>query len=296
MESFYINTAIAAFGYAVAATLSKRALKQGAGILRLSFIMNWVFVPVFSFVLLSHEGAIPWSQLQFPLLTGVLFFLGQVFTFAAIRFGDVSLQTPVMGTKAVFAVLIAVLLGTEVVSVPIAVAALVSMFGIALLGFSGDGVEHVGRTLCFALLSSLFFASSDTMVGYYASDFGVPMYLFLTILVNALLSCFLVPFFREPIRRMPPTAWPWIIAACLLMAGQGLLLNYTLGRYQHVAAINVIYSTRGLWSVVLGAMAIRLFAQTAGPVAPRRIFIFRMAGALLMCIGIVILFYPSPTT
>lgn len=296
MELFHINTAIAALGYALAATLSKRALSQGVGILRLSFIMNWVFVPVFSIVLLSHKGSIPWTQLQFPVLTGLLFFLGQVFTFAAIRFGDVSLQTPVMGTKAVFTVLIAVLLGTEVVSVPIAMASLLSMLGVALLGFSGDGVERVGRSLCLALASSFFFAGSDTMVGYYAGGFGVPMFLFLTILVNALLSCLLIPFFREPIRCMPPTAWPWIIAACLLMAGQGLLLNYTLGRYQHVAAINVIYSTRGLWSVVLGAMAIRLFAQTTGPAAPRRIFIFRMAGALLMCIGIVILFYPSPTT
>ncbi|MGZ0654647.1 EamA family transporter [Coraliomargarita sp. W4R53] len=293
MELFYINAALAAFGYAIAATLSKRTLTQGAGILRLSFVMNWLFVPVFSLVLLGHEGAIPWDQWRYPVFTGLLFFLGQVFTFTAIRFGDVSLQTPVMGTKAVFAVLIAVLLGTEVVSLPMAAAALVSMLGIALLGFSGDGVERVGRTLCLALLSSLFFAGSDTMVGYYASDFGVPMYLFLMILVNALLSCLLVPFFREPIRQMPQSAWPWIIVASLIMGGQALLLSYTLGRFQHVAAINVIYSTRGLWSVGLAALALRFFNKSGKPATPRRIFILRLAGALLMCVAILILFYPK---
>jgi len=293
MELYHINAAIAALGYAVAATFAKRALGQGAGILRLSLLMNWVFVPVFALLLFSHQGVIPWSQLQYPAITGLLFFLGQVFTFAAIRFGDVSLQTPIMGTKAVFAVLIAVLLGTEVVTLSMAVAALVSMLGIALLGFSGDGVEWVGRTLCLALLSSFFFAGSDTMVGFYAGDFGIPMFLFLAILVNALLSCLLIPFFREPMRQMPAAAWPWILLACLFMAGQALLMNYTLGRFQHVAAINVIYTTRGLWSVVFGILALRIFARSGRPAAPRRIFILRMAGALLMCVAIAILFYPQ---
>jgi drug/metabolite transporter (DMT)-like permease len=293
MELFYINAIVAALGYAIAATLSKRALTQGAGILRLSFIMNWLFVPVFSLVLLGHQGPIPWDQWRYPVFTGVLFFFGQVFTFTAIRFGDVSLQTPIMGTKAVFAVMIAVLLGTEAVSLPMGVAALVSMFGIALLGFSGDGVERVGRTLCLALLSSVFFASSDTMLGYYASDFGVPMYLFLMILVNGLLSFLLVPFFKEPLRQMPASVWPWIVGASLIMGGQALLLGYTLGRFQHVAALNVLYSTRGLWSVGLGALALHAFRKPESPVTPRRIFILRMAGALLMCLAIAILFYPK---
>jgi drug/metabolite transporter (DMT)-like permease len=174
-----------------------------------------------------------------------------------------------------------------------ALAAVVSMLGIALLGFSGDGVERVGRTLSLALLSSFFFAGSDTMVGYYAGDFGVPLFLFIAMLANALLSCALVPFFSEPMSAMPSAAWPWIVLACLIMAGQALLLNYTLGRFQNVAAINVIYSTRGLWSVVLGALALRLMLPSARPIAPKRIFYLRFFGALLMCIAIAIVFYPS---
>jgi drug/metabolite transporter (DMT)-like permease len=292
MEFYHINAAIAALGYALAATLSKQALGRGVGILRISFVMNWVFVPVFATLLWSHEGAIPWSKVQFPVMTGLLFFLGQVFTFAAIRFGDVSLQTPIMGTKAVFAVIIAVCLGTEIVSLPMAMAAVVAMLGVALLGFSGDGVERVGRTLALALLSSFFFAGSDTMVGYFAGDFGVPMFLFIAMIVNALLSCCLVPFFNEPLWKVPSIAWPWIVGAAFLMAGQALLLNYTLGRFQNVAAINVIYSTRGLWSVVLGALSLRLMTTSGLPAAPQRIFLLRMSGAVLMCLAIAILFYP----
>jgi drug/metabolite transporter (DMT)-like permease len=296
MELFYINAGLAALGYAIAAMFAKRALSDGAGILRLSFIMNWFFVFVFSFLLWGHPGHIPWELWRYPVMTGILFFFGQVFTFTAIRLGDVSLQTPIMGTKAVFAVLIAVCLGTELVSWSMAASAMVSMLGIGLLGFSGDGVERVGRTLCLALLSSCFFAGSDTMVGYYASDFGVPMFLFLMVLVNGLLSFGLVPFFREPIRQMPKAAWPWILAASAVMGGQALLLAYTLGNFQHVAALNVIYTTRGLWSVALSALALRFLQQSNAsniPKAPRRIFILRLSGALLMCLAIIILFYPK---
>lgn len=290
MEVFHIFAAFAAIGYAVAAILSKQALARGAGVLRFSFVINWLFVPVFATLLWAHEGAIPWKNLHYPIMTGFLFFLGQVFTFTAIRFGDVSLQTPVMGTKAVFAVILAVLLGTEVVTLPMALAAVVSMLGIAFLRFSGDGVERVGRTLCLALLSSFFFAGTDTMVGFFAGDFGVPMFLFLAILSNALFSLGLVPFFRESFREMPREAWPWVLAASFGMGLQALLLNYTLATYQNVAAVNVIYTTRGLWSVLLGVIALKFFVSAGQPAAPRRIFILRLAGAILMTLAIAILF------
>lgn len=289
MEPFHIYAVIAAIGYAVAAVFSKQALSRGAGILRLSFAVNLVFVPVFATLLLRHEGSIPWSQAYQPVATGALFFIGQLFTFAAIRMGDVSLQTPMMGTKAVFAVLIAVICGTEVIDLPMFMAAFVAMVGVAFLGFSGNGTERVGVSITLAALSSLFFAGSDTMVGFYAADFGVPDFLFIAILTNALLSFAMIPYFREPMRTIPGKAWPWMLAACLLMALQALLLNYTLGRYQHVAEVNVLYSTRGLWSVVFGALAIRLFHHKPVP-NQRRIYILRFIGALLMCLAIAILF------
>lgn len=292
MEVFHINAALAAIGYAVAAVFSKQALSRGAGILRLSFAVNLVFLPVFATLLLQHKGEIDWGSIHLPLITGALFFTGQIFTFAAIRVGDVSLQTPMMGTKAVFAVIIAAICGTEVVGLPMFAAAFVAMLGVAFLGFSGGGAERVGVSISLALLSSLFFAGSDTMVGLHAGSFGVPAFLFIAIVTNALLSFGLIPFFKEPMRTIPRKAWPWMLAACLLMGAQALLLNYTLGRYQHVAEVNVLYSTRGLWSVIFGAFAVRIFHESKGG-NHRRIYILRFVGAFLMCLAIAILFYPD---
>jgi drug/metabolite transporter (DMT)-like permease len=226
-----------------------------------------------------------------PIITGALFFAAQIFTFSAIRVGDVSLQTPIMGTKAVFAVILAAICGTEVVGLPMFAAAFVAMLGVGFIGFSGNGIDKVAVSIALALLSSLFFAGSDTMVGFYAGNFGVPAFLFIAFLTNALLSFGLIPFFKEPLSATPKNARPWILVACILMGVQALLLNYTLGRYQHVAEVNVLYSMRGLWSVVFGALAARIY-NVSGQIGQRRIYILRFVGAFLMCVAIAILFYP----
>ena len=292
MEPFYIYATLAAVGYAVAAVFSKQALSRGAGVLRLSFIVNWAFLPIFATLLFGHTEQISWKDLYLPALAGTLFFIGQVFTFAAIRVGDVSLQTPMMGTKAVFAVLIAVLCGTEPVSLALFLAAAIAMAGVAFLGFSGSSSERVGLSLSFALLSSLFFAAADTMVGVFANDFGGPAFLFIMMLVNALLSFSLVPYFDAPLKTIAKGAWPWLIGASILMAGQALLLNYTIGQYQRVAELNILYSTRGLWSVIFGAIALKLFRQKS-ETKQSRIYLLRFAGALMMCVAIAILLLPK---
>lgn len=290
MDISLIFAAIAAIGYSVAAIFSKQALAQGCGIMRLSFVTNLVFVPVFALLLINAPSEpISWGQIHQPLLTGLLFFLGQIFTFSAIRMGDVSLQTPVMGTKVVFVVLIALLLGTEQVSIQLILASLCSMVAVALLGFSGGGAKRVALTLSLALLSALFFAGSDTMVGAYGSAFGAPRFLFIAMLVNCLLSFLLLPFFSGSLRQITRQAWPWVCLAAIMMALQALLVNYTLARYQNVPAINVLYSSRGLWSVVLALPVALLFKLPRERLTARMLW-QRGAGALLLSIAIGIVF------
>lgn len=290
MDISLIFAAMAAIGYSMAAIFSKQALAQGCGILRLSFVINLVFVPVFAFLLINAPSEpIPWGQVYQPVLTGLLFFLGQIFTFSAIRMGDVSLQTPVMGTKVVFVVLIALCLGTEQVSLQLILASLCSMIAVALLGFSGGGAKRVGLTLFLALLSALFFAGSDTMVGAYGSAFGVPHFLFITMLVNFLLSFLLLPFFNGSLRQITRQSWLWVGLAAIMMALQALLMNYTIARYQNVAVSNILYSSRGLWSVVLALPVALLFKLPRERLTARMIW-QRGTGALLLSIAIGIVF------
>jgi drug/metabolite transporter (DMT)-like permease len=289
MEPYQLFATLAAIGYAVAAIFSKQALSKGVGVLRMSFIINWVFFFIFTLLLIEHTEPVPWEKLYQPLVAGIFVFLAQICTVAAIRVGDVSLQTPMMGTKALFATIIAVVSGTESIGLPIFFAALISMLGIGLLGFSAIKSERFGLSISMVLLSSFLFAVTDTIVGAFASGFGVPAFLFITMLVNALLSFGLMPFFDASLRKIPKAAWPWLIFSCVLMGGQALLLNYTLGSYQHVPEINILYSTRGLWSVIFAAIAIHLFKKNSDTKQGKIIFL-RFAGALLMCVAIGILF------
>jgi drug/metabolite transporter (DMT)-like permease len=290
MDISLIFSGLAAFGYTIAAIFSKQALAEGCGVLRLSFVINLVFIAVFAVLLVDASSEpIPWRLIHLPILTGLLFFLGQVFTFSAIRMGDVSLQTPIMGTKVVFVVLIALWLGTEQVTLQLILAAVLSMIAIALLGFSGGGAKRVGLTLVLALSSSLFFAGSDTMVGAYGSVFGLPKFLFIAILVNGLLSFLMIPFFKGSLLQITPKAWPWVLLAAFGMGLQALLLNYTLARYQNVSAINVIYSSRGLWSVFF-AIPVAILLSLPRERLTARMLWQRGIGALLLCVAIATVF------
>ena len=289
MELAYILPVLAALGYAIAAVCSKYALMAGFGVLRLALLINLAFVPVFGLLLWAPAEVTHGVQWYAPVLTGVAFFVGQVFTFAAIRVGDVSLQTPVMGSKAVFVVILAVLLGTELVTTKLVIAAVASMCAVALLGFAGGKSERIVLTIGLSLVSAFFFACSDVMVAAWGKSFGSGRFLFYTMTVNALLSFALIPFFRGGMRNIPFRAWRWGVLAAVLMAFQALLMNYGLSAYQNVASANVIYSTRGLWSVLLGFLPF-VFLGLPSEAITTSVRRMRFAGAFLMCVAIGILF------
>ena len=287
MEYFHINALLAAAVYSVSAVFSKAALMRGCGIMRLSFIMNLVFAAVFVLALSWQVEAIPMNQIHLPLLTGLFFFIAHVFTFAAIRMGDVSLQTPVMGTKAVFVAVIAVVFGLEEVTWSLGVAAVLAALAVALLGFSGGQARRVGLTVGLSLCSALFFAGSDQMVGVFGEAFGKQSFLIITMLFNAALSFTLIPFFNGRLSEISQSALPLVLIASLGMALQALLLNYTLADSGEVVAINILYSARGFFSVLIG-LGLAIFFTSKLERVGTLVGSLRMIGALLISCAIVI--------
>jgi drug/metabolite transporter (DMT)-like permease len=287
MEYYHINSFGVAFVYALAAVFSKSALEQGCGILRLSFIMNLVFALIFSSALGWQMEGIDLSKLYLPVVAGALFFVGHVFTFAAIRMGDVSLQTPIMGTKAIFVALIAVVTGAQEVNFALGLAAVLAALAVALLGFSGGQAKKVGLTITLSLVSAFSFACFDQMAGIFGGSFGKNSFLVIVMLVNAVLSFFLIPFFNAPLRQIERTAWPWVMAASVGMALQALVLTYTLAASGEVVVVNIIYSARGFFSVLIGLVIGLLFTLQIEQMS-RRVRIQRILGALIISVAIAI--------
>jgi hypothetical protein len=103
--------------------------------------------------------------------------------------------------------------------------------------------------------------------------------------VTLAFSALLIPFFREPLKAIPIKSLWWIIAGSVIIVGQFFILNWTIATYQDPTAINIVYSSRGVWSVLLVWFVGSLFGNTekslGGGVIARR-----AVGAILLLLAI----------
>lgn len=290
MEPFFLWPALAALIYATAALVTKRALSEGVGVMRFTFICNAGFLLVFGLPALSSAQPPDWSQVHWPVLGGVCFFLGQIFTVAAIRLGDVSIQSPLMGSKVIFVAALSVATGAEAVGPSWWAAAAITTGAVFLLGYSSwEGVRRIWTTIGLALSSALFFALSDVLVIAQAAQFGSAAYLGIVMAVQMLLSLLLLPAFRNPLSAISKAGWVWLVCAAGLMALQALILNTALALYQHGTAFNVIYSSRGLWSLLLLGLFGGFLRNVELVGNPRLVFQrFLGAGLLLGAVALVV--------
>ena len=283
----YIAPLAAGLIYAIGALFSKTALSGGVGVARTLLLYNWImflcFVP---FIFLIREMP-AWDQWQWPFLAGTLFFFGQITTFAAIRLGHVSVQTPVMGTKLLFVAAFAVLLGAEVVPARLWWGACLSMTGIFFLSWSK--VEYRSNTwlaILIALMSAASFGLCDVLVVAHAKAFSITAFPVFMLGVNALLSLVVIPFFKEGYRVIPRKVWMPFIAGGVTFAIQAVILYTILSNYGKATAVNILYSSRGIWGVVFVWILGYWFTHTESKEAGSSIMLARLFGAALMLAAI----------
>jgi hypothetical protein len=132
-------------------------------------------------------------------------------------------------------------------------AALLATTGIALLNKTGGRVAHrrVGRTIVAAGLAAVAYATFDVLTQAWAPRWGVGRFLPLTLAVAAVLSLAFIPRFRAPLRDIPRVTWYWLLGGTVTIGTQSLVFVTSVGYWGLVAPLNVIYSSRGLWTVVL---------------------------------------------
>ncbi len=103
--------------------------------------------------------------------------------------------------------------------------------------------------------------------------------------LSGLLSFAFIPRFSAPLSALPRPAWPWLLGGALGIAAQSLIFVSVVATWQKPAEANVVYSSRGLWSILLvWAIGARLQNQEAH--LGRRTLAWRLAGAVLMMAAI----------
>lgn len=238
--------------YAFAAMALKRATANGAGPWRVSFVTNWVQACLFAPVWLLGGGAFAWAHLWHAMIAGFVFFIGQILTFQALSRGDVSVTTPVLGTKVVFVAIFTVVLLRERVSPPLWGAAILTTAATALLGGgkSAAGREAFVRSLIYGFTAAAAFALVDIMSKQWAPPWGFAHFAPVLFATVALLSFLLVPKFRAPLSELPPRTWRWLIPGAILLALQASGIAYAIMTFGEATLVNILYATRGMWSVI----------------------------------------------
>lgn len=274
------------FGYVLAVLLLKRSADWGVGVWRTTFVSNLTMGLFFS-TLLAFDGQVgPGAIWWQPVAAGALFFTGQIFTFLALNYGDVSVATPVLGVKIVLVAFCSVLFLPEPVPLLWWIAAALSTGAIVLLGRSESRPRHaVGRTVLSAAVSAGCFALADVLVQKWAPAWGVTRFLPVMFGAVAVMSAGLIPFFSAPLRAVPRAAWGWLAGGCGLLTLQAGSLTYALGVFGDATAVNIVYSARGLWSVAAVWLIGHWFSNEEQRLAPA-VLRSRLAGAGLMLAAI----------
>ncbi len=270
-----------AVGYTFAAMALKRAM-DGGHPWRVLFIVNLIGAVLFQ-TWLFHGGQ-PYAPVHVlhAVLAGTAFFIGQVFTFIAISRGDISIATPVLGTKVIFVALLVFVTGGEELGWKLWVATFLTSLALALLG--GEWKANRQRLLVsviFSFLASVAFAATDVMQQLWVRDLGFGHFAPVMFATVGLLSFTLIPFFSAPLREMPGPMVVWAVGGGVLLTVQAMGIAYCIAVYHEVTVTNVLYNTRGLWSVALVWVVGHWFAnaerQVGGAVMTRRLI-----GALIL--------------
>ena len=256
---------------------------------RSTFVMNLAAALCFSVLLVEPAGPGP-TPLWQPAVIAALFIAGQASTMIALSRGDVSVATPVVGTKVVFVALFVTLIAGERLIVDYWLSAGMSAAGIFLLNLGGGG-RHGRRRLALTIAASLAAAASyalfDVLVRKWAGAWGVGRLLPAVMGCAAVMSLALRPAFEGPLSAVPRSARGPLLLGAAFMGLQAILLVRTLGVYPDTTRINVVYNSRGLWSVLAVWLVGHWWGNTERH-AGRGVLAWRLAGAALLLGAIVV--------
>src|ERR1043166_887014 len=163
---------LSGLGYAVAALLLKRATDGGVGPWRAMFVTNWINALVLGLWWFTGGKPFAWKPLGHAVLTGVVFFIAQIFVFLALSRGDVSVATPVLGTKVIFVVLFTKMLTSAPMPGAWWNAALLTAIGTALLGGGGAAKRGAGTGIVFGFIAAALFSLTDVWSQMWGPDWG----------------------------------------------------------------------------------------------------------------------------
>jgi drug/metabolite transporter (DMT)-like permease len=252
MEPFLWITLAASIVYTLATLCMKRSSSAGIGPWRTTVIWNALLALIAFPMWFVGESSFSWSSIMAPILISFGFFLGQLFNALAIHRGEVSVVTPIMSTKVVFVSILAVFFLTDDMTATLWVGALLSTVAILIMrGASHTEKKRLLPSIILGLLSAMSFAGFDISIQRSGLSLGFAEIVSRTFTFAFLWSLLLIPFFKSSIQTVTRQTWTWLIIGGVLHSAQALVLAYVLSNFGNATRVNIVYSSRGFWSIVL---------------------------------------------
>jgi drug/metabolite transporter (DMT)-like permease len=281
-----------AFVYTIAALCAKRALAGRATVWQVNFAANMAMALLYLPLWIGADFAKVMAQGYKPLAAAVTFFVGQLFTFAALRKGDVSVATPLLGAKVIFVALLNSIVFGESVGLKWWMAAFICTAGIFLVTGSQkrtDGwTRHSGSTAAYSLIAAIAYALTDILLQHWSAQIGVINFVAVMFSFTGVLTCALyIP--AVGLRALifpPPAARAVLFGGSVLLALQNFVVTMAIRFSGDATAVNIVYSSRCVLSVVLAWATARWLGGREATL-PRSVLLLRLGGALLLAAAIL---------
>lgn len=288
MPFYLLFPLVAAIVYALGSIVIKRALGLGVTMDQSFHITNLFVGLVFLPLLFFEQKEIDWTLVWKPMVMGAVFFLGNWLTFLGIKRGDVSLVTPIMGTKVVWVAIGLVLLTGQIPSRALWIAALLTAMGIFVMGL-GDlkSGSHLVLTVSLTLSSAALFGICDVLVNWWSASFGAPTFLSIGSMTVALFSIGMLAFRGKPSLVLAVSLRKWAWWGGFLIGIQAIAMGMSLSHFPDATGINVVYASRGLWVIVLVVVLGPILGNSEHRESGRA-FWWRVLGTVILTTAIVI--------
>lgn len=279
---------VAALGYAASMLLVKRAYQGGIRPYQYLIAASFFQLIIYGVILGFAEFPGDFSEMGLLILGAFVFIGAQALTVLAVYHGDASIQTPVMGAKVIFVSLLNVSVLSASLTTDMWIGTIGAATAVFLLGWSRRSGGHPTLPgVLLALGSALLFACSDILI-VYASEGLDPLFVVSFIMASSALVMLLsLPFVKSSHFRIPRGALPWLLSGSAVFVGQTVIFGLALAFFRTPTLINIMFSTRGIWSLVL----LLLFGQLIGiheAGIERGATTLRVLGAIVMTVAVVV--------
>lgn len=225
--------------FVLAMMLVKRATSQGASPWTGTLFANLWLALLWGVPAVVQWKIVPpaaWGQAA---IIGGLFVLGQVFTYLAFQFGDVSVATPVFGVKVLIVALCGLLMAGEAIPPRIWIAACLATTGVGFVQFTGRilaapkagtqsamaSAAHAppvhdrrGLTIGMVLLSGVALSLFDILLQIWGTRWNSHEFLPAVFLATAGFSLVMLPWVDAPRKLQAKGILNWMLIGTFLMA------------------------------------------------------------------------------